>query len=438
MRNVKILIATIFQNAGDATRAIEIAKVLRDSAPEGIIPEITFISRGSRFEQVAKDEGFQIYEASPRFEGLQYQEDFRSKFGELIGDPTLAKQLIASEMNVYKDYCPDLLIHGFWPVGSIARRMVIPNTPHACFLPIPLTESFMDMLTSFPDEMLLSRLPLGWQRFIIRHVPKGMRGRLPALRHSNIRRAALSLGWQGEDLTNIFTMLRSGLYLINDFPIFYDQGSFPKEFLFTGPVFSAPTQSDIEEPQIRDILSRENSRLKVYCTLGSSGNKKALIEVVKMFDTPIGHEWSGIILSPKGICPIEEAKAVSRNPNVYITDKFVPALDINKQVDVVVCHGGQGTLQTAIMSQTPLVGIATQPEQKINLDNLQNFGSAIRIPQHRWKASHIARCVQKVSRQPSFKRQAQKLYTEALKTTPHATIARYLWQLLALEEKGLA
>lgn len=437
MRKVKILIATIFQNAGDATRAIEIAKILRDSAPEDVIPEITFISRGSRFEQVARDEGFQIYEASPRFEGLQYQEDFRSKFGELIGDPALAKGLISSEMSVYKDYRPDLLIHGFWPVGSIARRMVIPNTPHACFLPIPLTESFMDMVASFPDEMVLSHLPLGWQRFIIHHVPKGLRGRLPALRHSNIRRAALSLGWQGEVLTNIFAMLRSDLYLINDFPIFYDQVTFPKEFVFTGPVFSAPAHSDIEDPQIRDILSRENNRLKVFCTLGSSGNKKALIEVIKMFDTPIGREWSGIILSPKGICPIEEAKAISRNPNVYITDKFVPAFEINKQVDVVVCHGGQGTLQTAIMSQTPLVGIATQPEQKINLDNLQNFGSAIRIPQHRWAAPYIARCVQKVTRQSSFRRQAQRLYSETLKTTPHATIARHLWQLLELEAKRL-
>ena len=430
MRKVKILFATIFQNAGDATRAIEIAKILRDSAPKDLIPEITFISRGSRFECVAKDEGFHIYEATPRFEGLQYQEDFRTRFGELIGDQRLAEGLIESERSVYTDYRPDLLIHGFWPIGSIARRMVIPDTPHACFLPIPLTESLMDTISSFPDEMLLSHLPPRIQRCIIHHVPTALRKRLPALRHNNIRRAALRLGWRGEDLTNIFAMLRSDLYLINDFPIFYDQALFSKEFIFTGPVFSAPDRSYIEDPQIRDILSGRNNRLKVFCTLGSSGNKKALVEVIRMFDTGIGREWSGIVLSPKGICPIEEAKSLSRNPNVYITDKFVPALEINKHVDVVVCHGGQGTLQTAIMSQTPLVGIATQPEQKINLDNLQNFGSAVRIPQHRWDAPYIARCVMEVGRQPSFRRQARSLYAEALKTTPRTTIARHLWQLL--------
>lgn len=424
--------ATIFQNAGDATRAIEIAKILRDSAPEGIVPEITFISRGSRFERVAKEEGFRIYEASPRFEGEQYQDDFRSKFGELIGDPSLAETLIASEINIYRDYRPDLLIHGFWPIGSIARRMAIPDTPHACFLPIPLTESLMDMISSFPDEMILSRLPLGVQRFIICSVPPALRKRLPALRHDNIRRAALRLGWQGEELTNIFAMLRSDLYLINDLPIFYKKVLFPKEFVFTGPIFSVPTRSDIDDPEIRTILSPKNDRLKVFCTLGSSGNKDALIEVIKTFDTPIGREWSGIILSPKGICPIEEAMSLSQNPNVYITDKFVPAFEINKQVDVVICHGGQGTLQTAVMSRTPLVGIATQPEQKINLDNLRDFGSAIRIPRHRWKARHIARCVQEVSRYTSFRDRAQRLYTEALKSSPQDTIARYLWQLLGM------
>lgn len=68
MRNVKILIATIFQNAGDATRAIEIAKVLRDSAPEGIIPEITFVSRGSRFEQA---QGMKDFRSMRQARGLR-------------------------------------------------------------------------------------------------------------------------------------------------------------------------------------------------------------------------------------------------------------------------------------------------------------------------------------------------------------------------------
>ena len=150
--------------------------------------------------------------------------------------------------------------------------------------------------------------------------------------------------------------------------------------------------------EILKILDNTNTRKKLFCTLGTSGSKEELLEIVKMFNSPWGMKCSGIILSPPSICPLEESQRLLNNENVYVTDKFVPAKAISKRVDLVICHGGQGTLQTAITSAIPLIGVATQPEQKINLEHLEAFGSAIRIPMRKWNCKTLEKKIQEVQR----------------------------------------
>lgn len=179
-------------------------------------------------------------------------------------------------------------------------------------------------------------------------------------------------------------MLKSDYFLVNDLPIFYHTELYDSNVIFTGPVYANENQKKINDQEILKILDNTNTRKKFFCTLGTSGSKEELLEIVKMFNSPWGMECSGIILSPPSICPLKESQQLLNNKNVYITDKFVSAKDIVKKVDLAICHGGQGTLQTAITSAIPIVGVATQPEQKINLEHLESFGSAIRIPKRMW------------------------------------------------------
>jgi hypothetical protein len=65
MKKIKIVISTIFQNGGDATRALEIAKIIKKYQPIGYDTDIILISRGSRFEKQAIDLGFKIHHATP-------------------------------------------------------------------------------------------------------------------------------------------------------------------------------------------------------------------------------------------------------------------------------------------------------------------------------------------------------------------------------------
>jgi UDP:flavonoid glycosyltransferase YjiC (YdhE family) len=114
---------------------------------------------------------------------------------------------------------------------------------------------------------------------------------------------------------------------------------------------------------------------------------------------------------------INEARECAGNSlNVYITDKFVPAPLVNALADIVISHGGQGTVQTAIASGTPIVGFAMQPEQQINLDNVVIRGGAIRIPKHRWKSGNIQASIKNIIKEPSYK-ENMKILKKVLQST---------------------
>lgn len=435
MNNITIILATIFQNGGDATRAIEIAKIIRKFKPDNYNLRIVFISHGSKFEQNVIDSGFELYHAEPHLEGIRYQDDFQTRFGELVGNEKLSYELLQGEIKAYHDINPDMVIYGFWPIGSIAKRIAVPDVKGIAFLPLPLTHAFLDEPLTFPDELFLSRLPLNFQRKLIKILPKQIKENNPALRHSLIRSAAEKIGWEHGTLTNIFEMLKSDIYLVNDLPVYYQTNNYEKNVVFTGPIYAMEKSEQIEDEGILHILDKSNKRKKLFCTLGSSGSKKELLEVIKMLNTSVGLKYSGIVLSPASVCPIEEASTQLKNPNIYITDKFVPAKQINKQVDAVICHGGQGTLQTAITSATPIIGVATQPEQKVNLEHIEQFGSAIRIPYRAWNHKIIGRELERMfSNYKTFKMKAELLKAEYEAMNPEKIIGECVWKQLAVKK----
>jgi UDP:flavonoid glycosyltransferase YjiC (YdhE family) len=262
-----------------------------------------------------------------------------------------------------------------------------------------------------PEEIgILSYLPHMIRKFIINHIPRQIRYRLPLLRHRNIRIAAQQLGWQGKPLKNTFDMLEADMTLVNDLRDFYAGGRFPGTFKFTGPVFSLPLSSEVVDDSILKVFAADNSRPKIFCTLGSSGSREQLLEVVEVFASGAGLQWDAVILSPSSVCPIQDArKILGGRDGIILTDAFVPARLVNAMADIVVCHGGQGTIQTAIISGTPLVGLATQPEQQINLDHIAAFGAGIRIPRRKWKSVTIRQQISEVVKNKKFKAKALQL-----------------------------
>ena len=433
-RKITIAVATVFQDAGEATRAIEIAKGIREFAPKGMEARIIFLSRGSRFEQKAINCGFEIYPAEPKMSGVGFHQDLKPGLGEFIGEKSVAMELIKGEIKAYKEIKPDLVLYGFWPMAGLARRMLEKEIPGICFIPLPLTESFLDVIPDVPEQIkLLSLLPYKMRIGAFRRIPRFIKKRIPLLKQKNIRDAAMELGWRGEPLLNLFSLLKADLTIVNDLPDYYNQKFFPENVVFTGPLFSRSDDDDSVIPQIREVFDPDNGKTKIFCTLGSSGTKKQLLEIIKVFTEGIGLEWNAVILSPSSVCTIEETRVtLGGRRGVYVTDAFVPAQKVNALADMVICHGGQGTVQTALASGTPLVGVAMQPEQFINLSNVALYGAAIRIPFNKWTAGNIREAVNKIVSNEKFKKAALRLRERINTMDGKKKSAEVIWKKIGL------
>jgi UDP:flavonoid glycosyltransferase YjiC (YdhE family) len=424
---VTIAISTAFQDAGDATRAIEIARGLKDYQPDDFNLKIIFISHGSKFEKKVVDLGFEIYHAEPKLPGIGLYQDLGMTITNFIGTIKLAEEMIQGEIETYKAIKPDLVLHGFWPMAGLARRMMDKEIPGICFVPLPLLRDFFKVIPDVPEQLkLFSIFPKPVRLRLLRRIPQFVKNRVPILRQNNIRHAAYRLGWKGDKLVNTFDLLKADLTIVNDFPEFYDQKNFPSNVVFTGPLFSIPDSNEAIDPEIISVFDSNKDKIKIFCSLSSSGSEEMLTEVIKVFTYGKGLNWNAVILAPH-FSLTKAQKILNGREGVYITDKFIPALKVNTMADITVSHGGQGTIQTAIHSGTPIVGVAAQQEQFINLSNMESFGAGIRIPRAKWNANNIQKSISKILSDKKYSESMLKLRNHSIAIDGAKNAALTIW-----------
>ncbi|KAI2474777.1 glycosyl transferase [Pyrenophora tritici-repentis] len=114
--------------------------------------------------------------------------------------------------------------------------------------------------------------------------------------------------------------------------------------------------------------------------MGSSGTEEFLFEAIKALTMNPEDDWNAVVLASKSICDINKANEVAGGDSrLLVTDRFIPASAATHSRDLIVTHGGQGTVQCALAAGKPLVGVALQVEQQTNLDNTMNSGAGIPI-----------------------------------------------------------
>lgn len=434
-RKIRIAVSVTLQDAGEATRSMEIAKGLRETCPSGWEIEFIFLSYGSRFEERVIDNGFSIYPCEPKLPGIGFHADLKPSACNIVGNCELAVAMLKGQIKALEAVRPDLVLYGFWPFASIARRMMEPVIPGICFLPIPMEPKLFGsyLMRDVPDQLIpLTYLPKAVRKAIIHSIPGKLKLKAPIMRQFNLLEAVERCGWRGGKLNNLFDLLESDLTVVNDIPEFYEGMPIPDNYHITGPLYALGKDDARIEPGILEVFDKKIKKPKIFCTMGSSGTKTQLLEVVKALKSGANQRWNAVILSPPAVCPLTETFAcVEGSEGIYITDQFVPAPQVNAMADLVISHGGQGTVQTALACGTPVVGVAMQPEQQINLDNIVAQGAGIRIPAHRWKAEGIRSAAERVLADPCYQTNARRLQNIMNRSDGKNNCARTIWNFIA-------
>ncbi len=93
-----------------------------------------------------------------------------------------------------------------------------------------------------------------------------------------------------------------------------------------------------------------------------------------------------------------------------MTAGHLPSHRVMPEVDMAIIHGGQGSVQTAVASGTPIVGFPLQTEQMFNLDLIERRGAGLNLPlQDLQRPDAILRAARRVLHDPAYKTNMMEL-----------------------------
>jgi UDP:flavonoid glycosyltransferase YjiC (YdhE family) len=130
----------------------------------------------------------------------------------------------------------------------------------------------------------------------------------------------------------------------------------------------------LDEPEI-SIVAYDDGRPSVYCTLGTFSNSDAevfrtLLDVFASLDV-------NVLLTTGGGISGDELGPVPANVTV---EAYVPQAQVLERADLVVCHGGSGTMLASLGAGVPIVAMPQGADQFINAPWWARSGAVTVLP----------------------------------------------------------
>lgn len=141
----------------------------------------------------------------------------------------------------------------------------------------------------------------------------------------------------------------------------------------------------------------------IYFSMGTVfGNKKL---VSKMIKASIGAPWK-VVASISGNYDVNDWKNVPEN---VLLRNYVPQPELLKKVDIVITHGGNGTMNEALSCGIPLIVIPQMMDQFDNAQKALEFGAGLRLNQWLVTSGKLKKAILKIQEDGSFRKNAQKI-----------------------------
>jgi MGT family glycosyltransferase len=140
-------------------------------------------------------------------------------------------------------------------------------------------------------------------------------------------------------------------------------------------------------------------RPTIYFTMGSTGDTKFFEEAVRVF----GNTEFQVLITTGGLAEIPNAPS-----NVFIA-KYAPGDALMAVSDVVVSHGGNGTVYQALSCGVPVIGFPTMFDQEINMRQVEALGIGIQMSNKDYTGPALDRAVRKVISETRYRERCRQL-----------------------------
>ncbi len=193
-------------------------------------------------------------------------------------------------------------------------------------------------------------------------------------------------------LRNFWDVIKGDLNLIVDIPEYGPTEDLPSNFRYIGPIIWEP---DMPAPDWLDKLDAERPTL--YFTMGSTGYPKFFEQAIEIY----GNTEYQCIITTAGM-----VKLTNVPDNFFVVD-YAPGSKILEKCNIVVCHGGNGTIYQAMSKGVSIIGIPTMHDQEFNLDRVVDLEIGIHLSELKFKPTDLVEAVEKILSEKSYKENAK-------------------------------
>ncbi len=287
--------------------------------------------------------------------------------GSPVYDAQTLREYVRDDLELIRRVQPDLIVGDFRLSLSVSARLAgipyaaISNaywSPHYARKGYPLPVLPISRLLPLPvaNALFQAARPLAFAMHC---------------RPLNRVRREYGLASLGSELRRAYTDADHVLYA--DSPRMFPTEDLPSHHRYLGPIIWSPP---VAVPHWWDHLPAD--RPIIYLTLGSSGQASLVQRVLEgLADLPVS-----VIASMAGAAP------PTSPANVYLAD-YLPGTAAAARAKLVICNGGSPTSHQALAAGVPVLGIASNMDQFLNMRAIVEAGAGHTIRADRLRSAEV-------------------------------------------------
>lgn len=367
------------------SEAVTLAHVARPivlaNSLEGLGHDIVFACN-DRYSRFMADQPWQTLP----LHSISSQQFMRSlAWGTPVYDLPTLRGYVAQDLDLIERVRPDLIVGDFRLSLCVSARLA--GIPYATISNAYWSPYVRNMPFPLPVLPLSRCMPVALAQPIFDAVK--LRALSLHCRPLNRLRQEHGFASFGSDLRLAYTDADYTLYA--DAPAMFPVDRLPSNHRFLGPILWSPPM-----PQPPWWHELPTDKPIVYVTLGSSGSQRLLQRVL---DT-LAQQPVTVIASTAG-APLPP----TLGPNVHVSP-YLPGTEAAARSSLVICNGGSPTSQQALAAGVPVLGIAGNMDQFMNMVAVVRAGAGEMLRADRAGAQPLGAAVMRLLHQDHYRRQA--------------------------------
>ncbi|HTB78920.1 MAG TPA: nucleotide disphospho-sugar-binding domain-containing protein [Polyangiaceae bacterium] len=296
-------------------------------------------------------------------------------------------QSVASDLQALEKIKPDAVVADMrWSMSTSARAFGVPYVAiaNACW-----TDRFAQQI-EVPEGHITSKFLGKWLAKAAFPMIEQLLMKYGAMGYKEVRRK-YGMG----PLRSMWEAVEGDITLMPDLPEFMPvvRDTSPT-FRYIGPLL---WDANMGLPSWFSKL--QPGRPTIYFTMGSTGDTKFFEEAVRVF----GNTEFQVLITTGGLAEIPNPPS-----NVFIA-KYAPGDALMAVSDVVVSHGGNGTVYQALSCGVPVIGFPTMFDQEINMRQVEALGIGIQMSNKQYSGPSLDRAVRKVISETRYRERCRQL-----------------------------